>query len=114
MVLAMFNRVMEAGRIAKKTACSLLVLVAVLLAPACRQQAGTVIAVVPKGQAHVFWQSVHAGAAAAGRDLGVAIEWNGPATETEYSKQIEIVENFISAVWTASCWPPRSAWPWWE
>lgn len=87
---------MEAGRISKKTACSLLVFGAVLLAPACRQQAGRVIAVVPKGQAHVFWQSVHAGAAAAGRDFGVVVEWNGPAMETEYSKQIEIVENFIS------------------
>ncbi len=51
---------------------------------------------VPKGQAHVFWQSVHAGAAAAGREFGVTIEWNGPATETEYTKQVEIVENYIS------------------
>lgn len=64
--------------------------------PACRRQGGRIIAVVPKGQAHVFWQTVHAGAAAAAREAGVAIEWNGPAMETEYSKQIEIVENFIS------------------
>lgn len=63
---------------------------------ACRHATGKIIAVVPKGQAHVFWQSVHAGAAAAGREFGVRIEWNGPAIETEYTKQIEIVENFIS------------------
>ncbi len=66
------------------------------LAPGCRRAGQKVIAVVPKGQAHIFWQTVHAGAAAAGKDLGVKIEWNGPATEIEYTKQIEIVENFIT------------------
>jgi len=71
-------------------------LVLLLMLPACNRPTGKVIAVVPKGQAHVFWQSVHAGAAAAGREFGVSIEWNGPASETEYSKQVEIVENFLS------------------
>lgn len=74
----------------------LLPLLLFLLLPACHRQGGKVIAVVPKGQAHVFWQSVHAGAAAAGREFGVTIEWNGPASETEYSKQVEIVENYLS------------------
>lgn len=55
-----------------------------------------VVAVIPKGQAHIFWQSVHAGAAAAGKEFNIAIEWNGPASENDYSKQVEIVENFIS------------------
>ncbi len=62
----------------------------------CQRKSQKVIAVVPKGQAHIFWQTVHAGAAAAGREFGVEIQWNGPATETEYTKQIEIVENFIA------------------
>src|SRR5512141_2168393 len=71
-------------------------IVLLLLLQACNRPAGKVIAVVPKGQAHVFWQSVHAGAAAAGREFGVTIEWNGPASETEDSKQVEIVENYLS------------------
>lgn len=62
----------------------------------CQRKSQKVIAVVPKGQAHIFWQTVHAGAAAAGKEFGVEIQWNGPATETEYTKQIEIVENFIA------------------
>src|SRR5436309_15860920 len=62
----------------------------------CHRQSGKVVAVIPKGQAHVFWQSVHAGAVQAGKEFGINIEWNGPANEVEYSKQIEIVENFIS------------------
>ena len=55
-----------------------------------------VVAVIPKGQAHIFWQTVHAGAAAAGKEFGFTIEWNGPAAENDFSKQVEIVENFIS------------------
>ncbi len=52
--------------------------------------------VIPKGQAHIFWQTVHAGAAAAGKEFNVKIEWNGPAAENEFSKQVEIVENYIN------------------
>jgi len=62
----------------------------------CNRQSGKVVAVVPKGQAHVFWQAVHSGAVQAGKEFHVTIEWNGPASEVEYSKQVEIVENFIN------------------
>ncbi len=55
-----------------------------------------VIAVIPKGTSHLFWLSVQAGAAAAGQDLGVEVLWNGPATETEYSRQIQIVDSMIA------------------
>jgi len=55
-----------------------------------------VVAVVPKSQAHIFWQTVHAGAVAAGQDLGVKIRWKAPTTETDYSQQIRIVEDFIT------------------
>lgn len=54
-----------------------------------------VIAVVPKGTAHVFWQSVHAGAKTAAKELDVEIDWNGPQTETMKEMQISIVEDFI-------------------
>lgn len=53
------------------------------------------IAVIPKGTAHVFWQSVNAGAKTAGEELGVDILWKGPETETQKSVQINIVQDFI-------------------
>ena len=53
------------------------------------------IAVIPKGTAHVFWQSVHAGAKTAGKDLDVDIIWQGPQQETLKDQQISIVEDFI-------------------
>lgn len=73
-------------------------LIACLLAPACRRQESgkKVIAVIPKGVAHYFWQSVHAGADAAGKELGVEIVWKGPAQETDYTGQINIVEDAIT------------------
>ena len=51
---------------------------------------------IPKGRAHVFWQSVHAGAVKAAQENGVEIEWNGPASETDITGQIQIVEAMIS------------------
>jgi ribose transport system substrate-binding protein len=55
-----------------------------------------VIGVVPKGHGNIFWETVHAGAQAAGAKFGVSILWNGPASEIEISKQINIVEDFIN------------------
>lgn len=55
------------------------------------------IAVIPKGTAHLFWQSVHTGALKAAKELGVEIVWNGPQTETQKEQQIAIVENFITS-----------------
>jgi len=52
--------------------------------------------VIPMGRAHMFWQSVHAGAAAAARQAGVEIIWNGPASETDYTDQIRIVASMLS------------------
>jgi len=62
----------------------------------CHGQRKKVIAVVPKATSHLFWVSIHAGAAAAGNDLGVDVDWNGPATETDYSRQIQIVDSMIA------------------
>ena len=77
---------------------SLVVLIALaLVAGACNRSDRTRIGVVPKAVAHVFWQSVHAGAVAAGREADVDIEWKGPPTETDFSRQIEIVDAMINA-----------------
>ncbi len=54
------------------------------------------IAVIPKGTTHVFWQSVHAGAAKAAHDLGCRIYWNGPATEGQREAQFKVVEDMIA------------------
>jgi ribose transport system substrate-binding protein len=62
----------------------------------CAKSGKRRIAVVPKGRAHLFWQSVHAGAVKASRELNVDIIWNGPATETDYNGQIQIVEAMIN------------------
>lgn len=54
------------------------------------------IAVVPKANSHVFWVSVHAGAAAAGEKFGVEVLWNGPAQETDYDRQMQIVDSMLA------------------
>jgi len=53
-------------------------------------------AVIPKGTAHDFWQSVHAGALQAAEKLGVDIDWLGPQPEGDREAQIRTVENFIT------------------
>jgi ribose transport system substrate-binding protein len=55
------------------------------------------IAVIPKGTTHDYWKSVEAGAQAAGKDLGVQIQWKGPLLENDRAQQIEIVEQFVSS-----------------
>ena len=54
-----------------------------------------VIAVIPKGTTHIYWQSVRAGAEAAGKEFGYEIQWNGPERETDRERQIQIIEDFI-------------------
>ena len=44
----------------------------------------------------MFWRSVQAGVLAAGRDFDVEIQWNGPTKETDFSRQIQIVESMIN------------------
>ena len=75
--------------------CGLCVSVAMFF-PACARPPERVIGVVPKGVNHLFWQSVHAGAVAAGREKGAKIDWNGPSSETEYSRQIQIIDAMIA------------------
>lgn len=72
------------------------VLALALLAMSCQGSRMKTIAVVPKATSHLFWLSVQAGAMAAGKELGVEVLWNGPAQETEYDRQIQIVDSMIA------------------
>ena len=67
-----------------------------LVAISCNRQKQRRIAVIPKGTAHVFWQSVHAGAAAAGQEFHKEILWDGPPNETDYSRQLEIFDSMLN------------------
>ena len=70
-----------------------------MLAAGCgrKQSAGTLtIAVIPKGTTHVFWQSIHAGAEKAARELGATIIWRGPLREDDRDSQVSEVEGFVT------------------
>jgi ribose transport system substrate-binding protein len=73
-----------------------LLFICIFLTSSCKRSTKRRIAVVPKGQSHIFWQSIHAGAVKAGNELGVEILWNGPPLENDFSRQIGIVEDFIN------------------
>lgn len=66
------------------------------LVSGCNRSQKRVIAVIPKGNSDLFWQSVHAGAVKAGRETGVDIVWNGPASEADFTLQIQIVDAMIN------------------
>ena len=50
------------------------------------------IAVISKGFQHQFWQAVRAGAEQAAEDYGVTITFEGPETEAQVDKQVEMVQ----------------------
>jgi len=56
------------------------------------------IAVVAKGESHAFWQSVKAGAEAAGAKYGYKITFRGPASESakDLPSQMEMVQTALS------------------
>lgn len=85
---------MEAG--VRNKVLTALLLFAALLTPACNRDRRKVIAVIPKGTSHLFWVSVHAGALAAGKEFNVDINWNGPVQETEYDRQVQILDSFVA------------------
>jgi ribose transport system substrate-binding protein len=64
--------------------------------PACRRAVRKIIGVVPKAISHLFFVSVHAGVERAARDLHVNVLWNGPDNETDYTRQIEIVDAMVA------------------
>ena len=55
-----------------------------------------IIAVIPKGTSHVFWQSIHAGAVKAAREVGAEVIWRGPLREDDRDSQVSEVEGFVS------------------
>jgi ribose transport system substrate-binding protein len=78
------------------TRISSLILAILIAISGCNRSKEKEIAVIPKGTAHVFWQSVHAGALAAGQEFHLDILWDGTPQETDYSRQIEIVDSMIA------------------
>lgn len=55
------------------------------------------IAVIPKAVGFDYWETVHAGAEAAAKDLGnVNIIWKGTSAETDINGQISMIEDFIN------------------
>jgi ribose transport system substrate-binding protein len=88
-----------------KTSAIRLAALAVLTASACSGTGGggaspaparTTIAVIPKGTTHAFWQSIHAGAVKASRELDVDLIWRGPLREDDRDAQVTEVEGFVS------------------
>lgn len=63
---------------------------------ACGRMERKVIGVIPKATSHMFFVSVHAGVDQAARDLKVEVLWNGPQNETDFARQIEIVDSMIA------------------
>src|SRR5882724_830364 len=69
---------------------------AVALLTGCRRSRQKLIGVVPKATSHLFFVSVHAGVEQASRDLHVDVQWNGPNDETDYTRQIQIVDAMVT------------------
>jgi ribose transport system substrate-binding protein len=86
--------------------CLGFLVLALLAIPACNRDTRKRIAVIPKGQAHLFWQSVHAGAIAAARENNVDVLWNGPPSETDFTGQLQIVDSMITQRVDAICLAP--------
>jgi ribose transport system substrate-binding protein len=74
----------------------ILVAVAVMALPGCQKRTKRLIGVAPKATSHLFFMSIHAGVQDAARDFGVDVLWNGPREETEFSRQIEIVDSMVA------------------
>lgn len=76
--------------------CIASLLAMTLLSTACRRASRTEIAVIPMGNSHLYWQSVHAGAIKAAREMGVDVIWDGPPSEADFSGQLKIVDTMIN------------------
>src|ERR1051326_3598300 len=83
-----------------------LTLIAILDLVSCNRTGKKQIAVIPMGRSHVYWVSAHAGAIKAAREANVDIIWNGPATESDFSGELQIVENMINQHVDAICLAP--------
>lgn len=61
------------------------------------------IPVISKGFQHQFWQAVKMGAEKAAKDLNVKITFEGPETEAQVDKQIEMIEAALAKKPAAIC-----------
>ncbi|MEK7404957.1 MAG: substrate-binding domain-containing protein [Acidobacteriota bacterium] len=75
---------------------SVTALLCLLAGAGCQREQKRVIGVIAQGRSHLFWQSIHAGAAAAAREAGVEIMWNAPTSETDYAGQLQILNTMIN------------------
>jgi ribose transport system substrate-binding protein len=62
----------------------------------CGRGRRKILAVIPKANADLFFLTVHAGAEDAARKMNVGITWSGPDRETDYGRQIQIVDVMIA------------------
>ena len=54
------------------------------------------IALISKGFQHQFWQAVKAGADQAAADLGVTVTFEGPETESQVDRQMDMLAAALS------------------
>jgi len=71
--------------------------------PAADSGAKPYIPVISKGFQHQFWQAVRQGSEQAAADLGVEITFEGPETEAQVDKQMEMLQTAIDKKPAAIC-----------
>jgi ribose transport system substrate-binding protein len=64
---------------------------------------GKTIAIISKGEQHQFWQAVKKGALDEATKLGVTATYQGPATESEVEKQLNMLQTALSTSPAAIC-----------
>lgn len=69
---------------------------AAALVTGCNRDRKKRIAVIPKAVSHIFWVEVQKGAEAAGKEFDVEILWNGAPSETDFSRQMQIVDSMVA------------------
>jgi ribose transport system substrate-binding protein len=67
-----------------------------LLGAGCRREKRRAIGVAPKATSHLFFVSIHEGVKKAAAEFGADVQWNGPQEETDYARQIQIVDAMIA------------------
>src|SRR6266700_8105694 len=72
-------------------------------APAGVVTADTYIPVISKGFQHQFWQAVKLGSENAAKDLNVKITFEGPESESQVDKQIEMLQAALAKKPQAIC-----------
>ena len=73
-------------------------------APAAAPSSGKLyIPVISKGFQHQFWQAVKQGSEKAAKDLNVEITFEGPETEAQVDKQVEMVQTALDKKPAAIC-----------